>query len=486
MQINRRRAKTRPNLHLLIDVGGNRSLRIQCHPASSSRKPVIHRSYIYFPWLRRGGLALIGLFAWSMSVGPAVAADTTAFNLPQMIEIAQRDNKDLQAARYAIAVGRARLVQAGLRPNPRLAVSGISDFAFSNEGDYGSSVGISQQFPIAGRILRQKDVARVDIALAQAEVAEAERQLAGVVTAEVYRLLVIDRQIQSRSELISVEEKLAKATRDRMRAAEVSELDVNTVKLDLQRLAQERSFLHSQRLSLLVTLNTLIGKPAYAPLAINEHLPEADTLPSQKQLLTRAFQVRPDLRSARLIADRAQAEKALARAQRWEDWNLGLGINQDRLAIEGAPSQAIDRTIGFSLTIPLPLFNKNQGLIAEAQANADRSRVRIEALRLTIASEIASAHTEAENLQQLVAQYREGLLPVSARNVQLAQQGYRRGQISIIEVVQAQRQLADLDVAYLNTLDQFLQVLARLRTAAADYNPVVPPSSAANDVKKEY
>jgi len=419
---------------------------------------------------------LIGLVAWSVSVGAAAAVETTAFNLHQLIEIAQRDNKNLQAARYAVAVGHARLVQAGLWPNPRLDVSGNSDFAFRNEGEYGSSAGISQQFPIAGRILRQQNVARVDVALAQTEVEEAERQLAGEVAADVYRLLVVARQIQSRDKLIGVEEKLATATRERMKAAEVSELDVNTVQLDLDRLAQERALLKNQQLSLLVTLNTLIGRPAHTPLSINEPLPEANALPSEQQLVAQAFQARPDLRGALLSADRAQAEEALAKARRWEDWSLSLGLNQDRLAIEGAPPQSSDRSIGFSLSIPLPLFNRNQGSIAEAQANAEQSWARIEALRLAIGSEIAGAHSEAANLQQLVIQYRQSLLPVSERNVQLAQQGYRQGQTSIIEVVQAQRQLADLNAAYLNTLDQFLQALVHLRTAAADYSTAPSPA----------
>ncbi len=462
MQLIPRRVPTPPDVHLLIGIRSSRSLNTLCQPA------------------------LIGLIAWLVSFGSAVAAEPTAFNLRQFIEIAQRDNKDLQAARYAVAVGRARLVQAGLRPNPRLDVSGNSDFAFRNEGEHGSSLGISQQFPIAGRILRQKNVAHVDVALAQAEVEEAERQLAGEVAADVYSLLVIDRQIQSRDELIGVEEKLAKATRERLKAAEVSELDVNTVQLDLQRLSQERALLQSQRLSLLVSLNTLAGRPAAAPLAINEPMPDVDALPSLKHLQDQALQFRPDLRGALLRADRAQAEEALAKAQRWEDWSAALSLEQDRISVDGAPRQTSDRLLGFSLSIPLPLFNRNQGLIAEALANADQSQARIEALRLVIASEIASAHTEATNLQQLVIQYRQGLLPISERNVQLAQQGYSQGKTSIIEVVQAQRQLADLNVAHLNTLNQFLQVLARLRTAAAEYNAAASPSSDTYNDKKEY
>jgi len=59
--------------------------------------------------------------------------------------------------------------------------------------------------------------------------------------------------------------------------------------------------------------------------------------------------------------------------------------------------------------------------------------------------------------------------PVAERNVGLAQKGYGQGLVTILEVVQAQRQQAELKAAALNTLDQYLQALVRLHTAVGDY-----------------
>ena len=405
----------------------------------------------------------------AISTAALAGNESNSFNLKQLIEQAQRDNKDLQAARYAVDIGRARLLQAGMRPNPRLDLSVRSDFAFKNQGEYGNAVAISQSFPIAGRILRQKDVARVDIALAEAEVADAERRLAGEVAADVYRLLVVDRQIASRTALIEIQTKLANTARERFKAAEVSELDVNTVQLDQQRLVQERALLQSQRETLLVSLNTRLGRPAIAPLVIDEPVPTLHALASLTQLQNKALDRRPDLRSALLSADRAQAQKALAKALRWEDWSVGLELSQDKQAIDGAPPQSSDRAIGLSVSIPLPLFNKSQGLLAEADAARDQAQARTEALRLGIASEVAGTHAEATRLQAALAQYDKSMLPVSQSNVRLAQQGYRQGLVPVFEVVLAQRQQADLNAAYLATLDQFLQTLVRLHTAVGDY-----------------
>ena len=421
--------------------------------------------------------------AWAAIVLCAISSATLAgntsntFNLRQLIEQAQRDNKDLQAARYAVDIGRARLLQAGLRPNPSLDLSTRSDFLFNNEGEYSHAVAISQAFPIAGRILRQKSVARVDIALAEAEVAEAERHLAGDIAADAYRVRVLDRQIESKATLIAIQTQLASTTRERFKAAEVSELDVNTVQLDRQRLIQERALLESQRESLKMALNTRLGRPVTDTLVIDEPMPALVSLPSLPELQETAIRLRPDLHSALLTVDRADAEKALAKALRWEDWRVGVELAQDRQVIRGAPPQGNDRTIGISVSIPLPLFNKSQGLLAEADATRDQALAKVDALRMAIAGEVAGSYAEAARLQAALNQYDTGMLPVSASNVRLAQQGYRQGLVPVFDVVQAQRQQADLNAAYLSTLDQFLQALVRLHTAVGDYVPATDTES---------
>ena len=414
------------------------------------------------------------LVAFGIGVaGLAVSREPAAYTLDarQLIDIARKDNKDLQAACYAIDTARAKSLQAGLRSNPRLELSARSDFLFRNEGEYAATVGISQQFPITGRLSREKDVARVDIALAEAEVQEAERRLTNQIVVAVDRLIVIDRQIQSRDALIAVEEKLAKTTRNRFKAAEVSELDVNTVQLDLQRVVQERGLLQNQQQALIVSLNTLLGRPPSSALNIDAAVPQPESLPNLQQLQRKAIESRPDLHSAMLAGDRAEAEMLLAKASRWEDWTVGLELSQDKQVIAGAPAQGVNRAIGVIVSIPLPLYNKGQGLIAAAQASGDQARARIAALRQSILGDVAGAYGEATRLQASLSAYGQQQFPISERSVRLAQQGYNQGLIPVFDVVQAQRQQSELNATYLATLDQYLQTLARLHLAVGDDIP---------------
>jgi len=404
-----------------------------------------------------------------LSGGISQAAEAVGLTLPQAINIAVHDNKDLQAVRHIVEVARARLLQAGLPPNPRLNLSGSNDSLFKNEGEYIASIGISQQFPVAGRIARQKDVARVDIALALTEISQAERQLAGKVAKRFYQMLMLDHQIQVRDRLINANKHLVKVSRDRFRVAEVPELDVNTAQLALQRLVQERVLLRNQRTLQQAQLNQTMGRPSGKPLILKEIPPFKSPLPALGKELNLAFALRPDLRSALLSANRARADLALAKAQRWEDWTVGVKFEQDRLAINGAPPQSNDRALGLSLSIPLPLLNRNQGRIAETMATGVQAHAHIKALKLSISNEVSSSLAEAKRLRATVQRYQDGMLQLSDRSVRLAQRGYSMGQTPILVVVQAQRQQSDLYVAYQNTLGQYQQALVTLHTAVGDY-----------------
>ncbi|BBP03051.1 cellobiose phosphorylase [Sulfuriferula plumbiphila] len=417
---------------------------------------------------------LIFLIGSTLLGGLSQTANAAGMTRLQAIDIAVQSNKDLQAARYTVEQARARLLQAGLPPNPRLDIAARNDLIFRNQGEYAASIGISQQFSVVGRIAHQKEVARVDVALALAEIRQAELKLAGDVTSRFYRILALNRQIEVRERLMDVDQKLVLGTRNRFKAAEVSELDVNTAQLELQRLTQERALLLSQRITQLAQLNQLLGRPATQAIALNDALPASDSLPSLANQQRQALSSRPDLRFALLSANRAQANQALARVQRWEDWTVGVVLEQSHLVIDGGPSQGSSRALGLSLSIPLPLRNKNQGNIAEAAATEAQAYTRIEALKLSIGNEVASTYAETERLQQALSEYQRNMLALSARNVRLALQGYNQGLIPVGDVVRIQRQQGELNIAYLDTLDQYLQALARLHIATGDYAGYVP------------
>lgn len=433
------------------------------------RGRLVHRTFML--------LALTGVFV--LSPRPGAAAGLT---LDEAMRAALVRNSDLKAARVQVDAARARLEQSGLWPNPRLELSNVTDRYFGNEGEYTRSQGITQNFPIAGRIGRAQEVARVDVARALAEVNEAERRLLGEVAASFYNVGALDRQIALRDRLIGIDESLVTASEQRRKAGEVSELDVNTATLELERLRQERTVLTGERAAALRVLAGLLGYPPDSKLAVDATPPVAPP-PPLLQLTEQALNRRPDLRLLTLATDRAQAEQVLAKASAWEDWSVSLGIQQSRSTIVGVPSQPTDKAVMLSLSIPLPLFNRNQGARAVAIADEQSAREQLAALRLRVENEVAGKHEQVTQLLVALTAYSEHTLPLSRRNAELARDAYRQGQVSIVEVVQAGRQENDLNASYANTLAQYLQALAQLNTATAAWAPLMthpvetPPSS---------
>lgn len=404
----------------------------------------------------------------------AVAAEAPAQGPPsspslradEAVREALAANRDLRVAYFAIDQARARLVQAGSWPNPALEFSGARDFAFANEGEYSTSSGFEQRFPVAGRIGRAKDVARVDVAVALTEVREASRRLIGEVESAFYEVLSLQEQIAVRERLIGVDRTLVEASQARAKRAEVSALDVNTATIELERLGIERDLLVAQFQSGSANLNKLLGRAADAPLGVSGELAPSPAPPADS-LREEALRRRPDMRQAVLEADRARADQELARAESWEDWTAGFRYDRDQSVIDGAPSQRAGQFLGLALSVPIPLWNRNQGLIAEARAREAQAKSRASALELTILSELESARRRAEKLSGVVEGYRARLVPLTDRNVALSQDAYRSGLVNLTQVVQAQRQQSELQTSYIDALAQYRRAWIDLEVAAA-------------------
>jgi len=219
----------------------------------------------------------------------------------------------------------------------------------------------------------------------------------------------------------------------------------------------------------LAALNQLLARPSAQPLTPLDVLPNAAQLPSVGMQQQQAMRRRPELRSAALRIDRAQAEQALAHAEHWEDWTVGVNVEQSHQVLDGVGPQGTDRSVGISLSIPLPLSTRSRGRLAEAGAAKAQASAQTEALRFNIENEIVSRRSELERLQAELQNYRQTLLPLAARTQNLTAQAYQQGQAPIQNVVLAQQQSAALRSAYLDTLEQFLQAWVALQTAAGDY-----------------
>jgi cobalt-zinc-cadmium efflux system outer membrane protein len=389
----------------------------------------------------------------------------SALTLDQAIDRALANNLDLRAAYYNLEIGRGKLIQAGLWPNPELDFAGNTQRPFSNEGERSYSSGFAQAFPISGRLAKAKRVARVDIAQALMEIRNRERLLVGEVQKDFLTALILRRQIAARDEVKGVNQELLNISEARLQKAEVSQVDVNLARTEVQRLQLENDLLGAELGARLITLREKLGLTPEAPLTVEGDL---DSLLARFSPTGAGFSpwLRPDLRQTELGIDRARAEIALARAEAWDDWRLGLDYESDR-TLDVPVGLRTDRFGGLKLAIPLPLWNRNQGRIYSQQATADQAQQQVEALILTIRAEVAAAAARATKLKEATLLYSQSVLPLYTQNIGLLKQGFAQGLTEFSQIVQTQNQQVSLRITYLDAQTRYAEALVDLETAAA-------------------
>ena len=386
--------------------------------------------------------------------------------LDAAVNSALTDNRELAAARMRVEEAKARLVQAGLLPNPELEVAGKFDSAFRNEGEHTFGFGLAQPFSVSGRIVAQKGVARVDIERTSAEVANLERRIVGEVRRAFTELFRAEEHIKLQEFLIGLNEELLTAMKAALKRGQISEKDVNTIQIALQQARQRQKVLETQRRSRLLELNKLLGQPAdFDFIAVGKL--ELQALPELSAfVLAKALDRRPDYVGAQLDVDLARSEQRLTKAERFEAWRIGVGYEHEQSVVDGALSQGVDQFVGLKLSIPLPLFDRKQGRILETLALEDRAQKTAEALKLQIAQELADALNRVKTLASLLESYAPGILKRAESNVKLVEDGYRQGLTSIVEVIQSRQQFAELKSSYIDTLAEYQWAVIDLEIAA--------------------
>ena len=394
---------------------------------------------------------------------------TTNFTPESAASVALENNRDLIAARLAIRQAEGRLKQSGLWSNPEWETSYAPDTAFANEGEYNFSTGFKQRFPITGRLGKAKAVAKVDVEMAAAEVHNQERLLTGDVLGRCRELLVLQQQLQANQEIQDTLGKLVTMSERRAKVAEVSEADVNLARIELQKAQLFRQTLLVGQTTATVALNQLLGREPKTPLEILGQPPMDFNSDAIAEAEGKALTRRPDRRLAALSINRSAAEIKLARAEKWEDWSVGLDYSRDKQKFVAPVGDKRDQFLGLSVSIPLPFWNRNQGKISEVQAGQQRAEAELNALDLHITAEMQTAGERLRQLSDILRQYREESLKLAEQNVALMQKGYTDGLVNITAVVQAQQQFTDLRLKYLETLADFERALTDWQTATASF-----------------
>jgi cobalt-zinc-cadmium efflux system outer membrane protein len=306
----------------------------------------------------------------SSSVSQYVS-ETQGTLIAELIKAMLTRNKDLEAAREQLHQAEGQLVQARLIPNPSLEVGRTTDVIFANEGEGSYTFGFSQPIEIGGKRAKRARVAQLALDMTKAQIADAERQLTGQLRALFGEALAAAARLELLERISGLNQQMVRVMSVRLRSGDASKLDASLLQAATNQTEAQRVQAENDLAGLVLQIKTLVGMTPEEPLVLRGHLQPSPLGLAQETVLTAALQNRPDLQAARLREEMAEAGIELAKAQALPDPSAFVRYSKDTAIIEEMlpPRERIvhsDSVLSFGISIPLPLFNRHQGGLAEA------------------------------------------------------------------------------------------------------------------------
>jgi cobalt-zinc-cadmium efflux system outer membrane protein len=310
-------------------------------------------------------------------------------------------------------------------------------------------------------------VAETELTRLNNRLKDAERLVLLEVKTGFYDLLLSESRFDLAQKSLELNNQLLLITKERLAAGDVAELDVNLAKVevarsDARKIEAERELGPTRQRLLalmgttsLTTLN-IAGSPAARPL-----------LPNAAELRKLALQHRPDLQAILAEKAKGEAELSLAHAERIPNLTAGISLNYERTktAIGGMEERNTDYLIGLKLSLPIPVFDKNQAGVQEAQARKNSVESRHLYLTQNIEREVDAAQARVASAEKALTIYSKEILPQLTENLKLVQEAYRLGEVGIQAVIEEQKKFIEVNDAQLAALHSWNGAVARLEAA---------------------
>ncbi|HBP86555.1 MAG TPA: TolC family protein [Nitrospirales bacterium] len=383
-------------------------------------------------------------------------------SLDEALKMFLQNNFQLLVAKFGIQTAKARQVTAGLFPNPELAV-GL--FSSVTQGCTPSRCGgvmpqVSQLFLIAGKRGYRMESASLGKAGAEAEFEDAVRQVSFALKDTYFRIRVIrdhlevDQKIKDRIYTL-----IKEVASDRSEA--ISER--KRIRLELLGVRTEREVIRDLRElgEATLDLRILLGVPPETTLELTTPLAYRRVEPDIRALRNSVIQSRPDLRAKQIILAQRKTEIKLARAFQYPDLVVGLGV-----MLQGPQGPDNQQQWNAGVSVPLPIFNRNQGGILQAETDVQVAEADYRQAEMTTRNELERAYNRFLEGRRMVELYQTGILDRVFTLLTVAQQEREKGELGILELVDAARAAQETKEEYLDALFSYQRAVFRLENAA--------------------
>ena len=377
------------------------------------------------------------------------ATYTGTVTLSDAVRRALRYSPALEAASIEVDAKRAETVQAGLRPNPVIT----GDVQNVGQDVQESTLELSQVILLGGKRLKRIRAAELDVGVAEWDYEAVRLRTASNTAEDFVDVLGSQRRIQILGELEGVARQLKKAVNERVDAGTISAVDLKRTEIEVIRaqsqLSQEKSLLGVLRRRLANNWGARSADFEYVKgdLATGTRLPSADQLSA-------FLSSNPDV--ARWTTEMMQREAVLRleKSKRIPDLTVGAGARNVRDADETGA------LIG--LSIPLPVFDRNQGNIAAAQTRVFKARRETMAARIDVNSQLLEAYGDLVVASRKLEALQKQILPTAQEVYADTNKGYVDGEFDLLSVLDSQRTLFATRLEIVNAQADFQKAKVRI------------------------
>ena len=391
-----------------------------------------------------------------------------ALTWPEVRDRFEKANPSLRAGQIGIDESRAQEVTAYLRPNPNMTLASDGIQIAPNQGVWQPLAGATFSPAISYLHERQhkrelrRESAQGTTKIAVSSQSDLERTLLFTLRGAFVQTLQQKAVRDLAKENLVYYDHVLDVNRERYKAGAIALVDLD--RLELQRVTYESDLqtaevnLRTAKIQLLAMLNDRTPVEQFdvtGPFDFSRQIPSLD------EVRQAAIDSRPDLRAALEAIDKANTEYRLAVANGSTDptfstWYTHNGSFNNPFATEA---------IGGSVSIPLRVFDRNQGEKLRTKLDIDRSQKLMLATRAQVFSDVDSAHTTVTSTVILLQPYRDRYLQQATRVRDTIAFSYEHGAASLLDFLNAQAQYRSVQVAYLNLVGAYLNAANQLNEA---------------------
>jgi cobalt-zinc-cadmium efflux system outer membrane protein len=388
------------------------------------------------------GLVLV-LFAGITSVP---AQQPPRLTVQEALDLADKQNLDLAAARRRRAVALAGIRIAGQRPNPSANFTALRDEP--HEGLF-----FDQPIEIGGQRGRRIDVARREGVLTELEIAALARQVRRSTRDAYYAAAHARAESERLARVVGLAKRLAQIAEDRFKAGDVAQLEVIQTGLEVSRAEADLEVARQREKVSTSQLNALLNEPASKAWDLAGTLEDNTPTAPLHDLISRAYQSNPELQHLGGEKKVEESQRSLLKAERIPNLELEAGVdfNSPRDFRYGPRSQ---------ISIGLPLFTRNQGQIAQSLASERVLEAETAATERSVSARVEAGFYDLEAQRTQVRLYHDRLLPVARQLESMAEESYRAGKTGILTAIQAQQDVQSVESSYLESLEQLQDLYA--------------------------